>query len=132
MLFINRKEVNYELYYKNTFIRILINKKNYSNKYILNKKPKIVMFFWFKRIKEENIDYIKLYNHCIFFWLITGEKGNVKNLDSVLDRGIRYYRYIYYCNINSFFKFMNFLNETFYYLIQSNTIHKYLRTKKIF
>jgi len=53
-------------------------------------------------------------------------------LDSVLDRGIRYYRYIYYCNINSFFKFMNFLNETFYYMIQSNTIHKYLRTKKKF
>jgi hypothetical protein len=67
MLFINKKEVNYELYYKNTFLRILINKKNYSNKYVFNKKPNLNLFFRFEKIKEENLNLIKLFNHCIFF-----------------------------------------------------------------
>jgi len=65
MLFLNRKEVSYELYYKNTFIKILINKKNYTNKYLI-KKPNIEFYFWTKKIKEEDLTLTKLYNNCIF------------------------------------------------------------------
>jgi len=131
MLFINRKEVNYELYYKNTFIRIILNKKNYSNKYII-KKPQINLFFWFKKIKEENLDLIKLYNHCIFLWLITGDLAKIINLNSKLSRGIKYYRYKYFLKISNFFKFLNFINEIFYSIIYRNTIYKHLRNNENF
>ena len=131
MLFINRKEVNYELYYKTTFIRIILNKKNYSNKYII-KKPEISLFFWFKKVKEENLDLIKLYNYCIFFWLITGDIAKVIKLNSKLIRGTRYYRYKYYLkiSISTFYKFLNFINEILYSIIYENTIHKHIKNNK--
>ena len=132
MIFKKKKEVNYELYYKNTFIRILINKKNYSNKYIFIKKPSIEFFFLFKNIKEENIDSIRLFNHCIFFWLITGKIGIIKNLNVKLHRGVRYYRYQYICKTNDFFRIINFINEIFYSIIQKNTIKNHLKKKHIF
>ena len=131
MLFINKKEVNYELYYKNTFNRIIINKKNYSNKYSII-KPEINLFFWFRKIKEDSLDLVKLYNHCIFLWLITGNLAKVSKLNSRLNRGIRYYRYKYYLKINNIYKFLNFINETFYSIIYKNTIHKHLRNNENF
>lgn len=126
MLFLNKKEVNYELYYKNTFIRMLINKKNYSNKYILNKKPNLNLFFRFEKIKEENLNLIKLFNHCIFFWLISFKIGIIKHLKVKLHRGVRYYRYRYICKIDDFFKILNFINETFTSILHKNTIHNYI------
>lgn len=131
MLFINKKEINYELYYKNTFIRIIINKKNYSNRYIVQ-KPNINLFFWFRKIKEENLDLIKLYNHSIFLWLITGELAKIMNLNSRLNRGIKYYRYKFYLEIKDFFKFLNFINEILYSIIYKNTIFKHLKNNKNF
>lgn len=125
-MFLNKKEVNYELYYKNTFLRILINKKNYSNKYIFNKKPNLDLFFRFEKIKEENLNLIKLYNHCIFFWLISARIGSIKYLKVKLHRGIRYYRYQYICKIDNFFKMINFINEIFFAIIHKNTIRNYI------
>jgi len=132
MYFINNKEVNYELYYKNTFLKILINKKNYSNKYFFLEKPKIEFFFWTKRIKEEDLDFEKLFNNCIFFWLITGKLGQIKNLNIKLRRGIKYYRYIYLCKTSFFFKTLNFINEIFSSSIYKNTVIKHINKKNIY
>jgi len=129
MLFLKRKEVNYELYFKNTFNRIYLNKLNYSNKYIFAIKPKIEIFFWFKKIKEENLSLIQLYNHCIFFWLITGNIGQIKKIANTLNRGIRYYRYIYYCNIDYFFEFINFINETLSSVLHETVSKIHIKTK---
>lgn len=129
MLFLKRKEVNYELYFNNTLNRVILNKFNYSNKYIFATKPKIEIFFWFKKIKEENLSLIQLYNHCIFFWLITGKIGRVKNMSNTLNRGIRYYRYIYYCNVDNFFEFMNFMNEIICSSVYETALKTHVKTK---
>ena len=130
MLFLNRKEINYELYYKNTFMRIILNKVNYTNKYIFKKKPKIKLFFWFKKIKEENLISTKIFNHSLLLWLITGKIGKVKNLNSKLHRGIYYYRYLYYINVYKFYNFFNFLNE--YFLMKKNLIKKHIKNQHKF
>jgi len=131
MLFVKRKEVNYELYFKNTFTRIYLNKTNCSNIYILAKKPKIEIFFWFRKIKEENLTLIQLYNHCIFFWLVTGNIGKINKLASTLNRGIRYFRYIYICDIKYFFEFINFRNEILGSAAHETTTKTHLSTNSI-
>jgi len=131
MFFLNKKEVNYELYYKNTFIRILINKKNYSNKYVLT-EPKIDLFFWVRRIKEENLSLLNLYNNCIFLWLITGNLGKIKNLNIKLVRGLKYYRYVYICNTTLFYKVLNLLIELFTPIFYKNLVNKHINNKNIY
>lgn len=121
MLFCDRKEINYELYFKHTTIRVLSNKQGKTNKYLFLFKPCIKIFFWFKKIKEEDLNFSKLFNHLIFLWMITGQKAKIKNLDSVLNKGIRYFRYTYYLYINNVYSFYNFLNETLLPIIQKNS-----------
>jgi len=132
MLFVKRKEANYELYFKNTFVRIYLNKTNCSNKYVLTKKPKVEIFFWFKKIKEENLSLVQLYNHCIFFWLISGNIAQINKLANRLNRGVRYFRYVYFCNIKYFFEFINFRNEILGSAAHETTMKTHLRTNSIF
>jgi len=132
MLFSNKKEINYESYYKSTFIKMLTNKNSYTNKNIFIKKPKIKIFFWFKRIKEESLDIIKFFNNVILLWLITNQVIIISKLSSRLLKGTRFFRYNAYIIINNFFKYINFLNETYFPIIQKNSIKiLYKREKKI-
>lgn len=121
MLFFNKKEINYELYYKQLIIRLLVNKENKNNKYLFSFKPIIKLFFWFKKIKEEDLDFLKLFNHLILLWLITGQVAYLKNLKSNLNKGIRYYRFIYSLEIHNIFFILNFLNEILLPVIQNNS-----------
>jgi len=77
MLFFDKKEINYEVYDLYTIEKIWSNKQNATNKYLIIIKPKLkIYFFWFRKIKEENLDFLKLFNHLIFFlWLITSQKS---------------------------------------------------------
>lgn len=121
MLFFNKKEINYELYFKQIVLRSLSNKENKSNKYLFIFKPIIKLFFWFKKIKEEDLDFLKLFNHLILLWLITGQIAYLRNLKSILNRGIRYYRFIFNLEINNNFLIFNFLNEILLPVIQNNS-----------
>jgi hypothetical protein len=45
MLFFDKKEINYEFYFKNTTLKIFGNKKNGTNKYIYLLKPIVKIYF---------------------------------------------------------------------------------------
>jgi len=130
MIFTKTKEVNYELYFKNTFTRMYLNKTNYSNIYMLKKTPKTEIFFWFRKIKEENLNLVQLYNHCIFFWLVSGNIGKIEKLSNRLNRGIRYFRYIYLCDIKFFFEFINFNNEVLRSALHETMLKIHVRNKR--
>lgn len=121
MLFFNKKEINYELYAKHTIIRMLSNKQNNTNKYFFSFKPIIKIFFWFKKIKEEDLNFSKIFNHLILLWMITSQKARISNLNSVLNKGIKYFRYLYYIYIDNIYLFFNFLNEILFPIIQKNS-----------
>ncbi len=111
MLFVNKKEVNYELYFKSDIIKVLSNKQNFTNKWCCDMINKVKVFFWFKGVKEDDLDFYKLFNHLILIWLITGQRAKIMKLGSVLNKGIRYYRYKFNVNIKNIYIFFNFLNE---------------------
>lgn len=111
MLFVNKKEVNYELHFRHNIIRTISNKQNFTNKFCSDISYKVKAFFWFRKAKEEDLDFYKLFNHLILIWLITGKKARIMKLDSVLNKGVRYYRYIFNVNIKKIYMFFNFLNE---------------------
>jgi len=125
MLFFNRKEIDYELYFNYTLIKVFSNKQNINNKYLIKVKPSLLIFFWFKKIKEDNLDFIKLFNHLILLWLITSCKAKILNLGSVLNRGIKYFRCLFLLEIKEIYIFFNFINETLKPIIQesSKNIH---------
>lgn len=110
-------------------IKLISNKQNKFNKYLLNLKPHINLFFWFKKIKEDDLDFLKLYNHLLLLWLITNKKACIKNLESILHKGIRYYRCIFNLTIDNIYLFFNFLNETLLPVIQDNS--KKIHYKKL-
>lgn len=121
MLFFDKKEIHYELYFKNILIKIFSNKKNGTNKYIYLFKPVIKLYFWYKNIKEEDLDFSKIFNNVILLWLITNNKSIVSNLSSKLHKGIRYYNYVLYTYIDNIYLLFNFLNEILLPIIQKNS-----------
>lgn len=134
MLFLKKKEINYEFYFNRTVIRLISNKQNISNKYIFSIKPKVQIYFWFKKIKEEELDFLKLFNHLILLWLITSQRASIKNLDSVLNKGIKYYRCVFFINIREIFRFINFINEILIPTSQKNSkkIHFKFKDKHLY
>jgi len=72
---------------------------------------------------------VQLYNHCIFFWLISGNIGRIKKLSNRLNRGIRYFRYIYITHINYFFEFINFNNEVLRSALHETMAKTHVRNK---
>lgn len=131
MLFINNKELDYEFYLNFTLNKILGNKQNITNKYFLSLKPTIKIFFWFKKIKEDNLDFMKIFNHLILLWLITNNKAKILNLGSTLSRGIKYFRYIFLLKIKKISFFFNFSNEILLPVIQQNSKKIHLKNNKL-
>jgi hypothetical protein len=129
MLFYNKKEINYEKHFKINLIRILSNKQNFTNKYYLKMKLNVKAFFWFRNIKEDDLDFSKLFNHLILLWLITKQEAKITKLQSLLNKGIRYYRYIFYINIKEPFIFFNFLNEILKPISQKNTKNIHIKSQ---
>ena len=120
MLFYNKREISYEKHFKTNAVRMITNKQNNTNKYVYIYKPIVKIFFWFKKIKEEDLDFLKLFNHFILLWLITSQKAIIKKLDSTLNKGIRYFKCIFYLYIKNIFLFFNFLNETLLPIMNEN------------
>lgn len=128
MLFFKKKEVDYELYFNNTLNKVWSNKQNINNKYLVNIKPTLQIFFWFRKIKEDDLNFLKLFNHLILLWLITSQEAKVFNLGSVLTRGIKYFRCIFLLEVYYIFLFINFINEVLLPVIQNNSkIIHYIR-----
>jgi len=134
MLFFDRKEINYEFYFKYTVNKVISNKQNISNKYLINIKPYLKIFFWFKKIKEEDLDFLKLFNHLILLWLITNNKAKILNLDSILERGIKYFRCLFSIELKKIYIFFNFINETLTPIMQkgSKIIHSQKKNLKLY
>jgi hypothetical protein len=97
-------------------------------------KPIVKIYFWYKNIKEEDLDFSKIFNNIILLWLITNQTSMISNLSSKLHKGIRYYNYILYLIINNIFLFINFLNEIFLPIIQKNSkkIHYKKKYKQLY
>lgn len=101
-------------------VRSICNKQNKNNKYLLL-KPNLNLFFWFKKIKEEDLDFSKLFNHLILLWLVTGKLAFLEKLKSTLNKGIRYYRFMFNLELNNFFYILDFLNEFLLPVSQNNS-----------
>lgn len=131
MLFSNKKEIDYELYFQFTLYKMWSNKQNITNKYLIKIKPYLKIFFWFKKIKEDDLDFLRLFNHLILLWLITSQKVKILKLGSNLLRGIKYFRCLFILEIVYIYNFFNFLNEIFLPIIQKNSKNIHYKKKNI-
>lgn len=131
MLFLNKKELDYEFYLNFTFNKMLSNKQNIDNKYFMFFKPTLQIFFWFKKIKEDDLDFGKIFNHLILLWLITNNKAKILNIGSVLSRGIKYFRYIFLLKLKKISFFLNFINEILLPIVQKNSRKIHLKNNKL-
>jgi len=115
MLYKNRKEINYEMYYEQTLDNVLINRMKRTSISIYKKTPKVKLCFNYMKVTEENLARISLYNNVILNWLLFDSRKRILHKTKMFIKGSNFYDIQYEITITSakeFFKFINVFTNT--------------------
>lgn len=133
MFFLNYRETNLRYIYSSTLRNIYIRQNLFINNPNILKLPKIELYFIFDKIIE--LDLLKVSNHLVFLWLITGQRSYIKKLFSRLSKGIRYNRFVIVNKLDNeelIYIFLDFMTNVFLFLLEKVDYKQYVNTNSCF